>query len=89
MISMSIRVKVELMPGLRPVRKENVFEMELPPESNLKSMLLEVGFREDEIEHLRVFVNEKLASLNKELKDGDNIWIGIVMGGGDDHQDLQ
>lgn len=88
MISMGIRIKVELMPGLRPVREENVFEMELPPDSTLKSMLLEVGFREDEIEHLRVFVNEKLASLNKELKDGDNIWIGIVMGGGEYHQDL-
>ncbi|MEM2890301.1 MAG: MoaD/ThiS family protein [Candidatus Hadarchaeum sp.] len=85
---MGIRIKVELMPGLRPVREENVFEMELPPDSTLKSMLLEVGFREDEIEHLRVFVNEKLASLNKELKDGDNIWIGIVMGGGEYHQDL-
>ncbi|MBC7218936.1 MAG: MoaD/ThiS family protein [Hadesarchaea archaeon] len=82
---MSIRVKVELMPGLRPIRRENVFEMELPADTTLKSMLLEAGFREDEIEHLRVFVNEKLAPLNKALKDGDNIWIGIVMGGGEHH----
>ncbi|MGQ9787857.1 MAG: FAD binding domain-containing protein [Candidatus Hadarchaeaceae archaeon] len=69
------------MPGLRPIRKENVFEMELPTEITLQSMLLKAGFREDEIEHLRVFVNEKLAPLNKALKNGDNIWIGIVIGG--------
>ncbi|MGC8817302.1 MAG: MoaD/ThiS family protein [Candidatus Hadarchaeum sp.] len=79
---MSIRVKVELMPGLKPVRKENVFEMELPSDITLRETLLEIGFRENEIEHLRAFVNEELAPLDKTLKDGDSIWIGVVIGGG-------
>lgn len=83
MVQMTVRVKVELMPGLRPVRKENPFELELSPETSLRAMLLQVGFKEEETEHLRVFVNERLAPLNKTLKDGDSIWIGVVMGGGD------
>ena len=70
------------MPGLRPVRKNNVFDLELPDDSTLKSMLIKTGFKEDEIEHLRVFVNEKLVSFNKALKDGDDIWVGIILGGG-------
>ena len=79
---MTIRVKVELMPGLGRVRKENVFNLELPANSTLKSMLIKTGFNEDEIEHLRVFVNEKIVPLQKTLKEGDNIWVGIVLGGG-------
>lgn len=70
------------MSGLRPVRKNNVFDLELPDDSTLKSMLIKTGFKEDEIEHLRVFVNEKLTSFNKALKDGDDIWVGIILGGG-------
>lgn len=79
---MTIRVKVELMPGIRRVRKGNVFNLEIPANSTLKSMLIKTGFKEDEIEHLRIFVNGKLVPLNKALKDGDNIWVGIVIGGG-------
>lgn len=79
---MTIKVKVELMPGLRQVRKDNVFNLELPDNSTLKSLLIKAGFKEDETEHLRVFVNEKIAPSNKALKDGDNIWVGIILGGG-------
>lgn len=79
---MTIRVKVELMPGIRRVQKKNIFDVELPKDSTLKTMLIKTGFKEDEIEHLRVFVNEKLTSLNKVLKDGDSIWVGIIIGGG-------
>ena len=70
------------MSGLRPVQKNNVFDLELPDDSTLKSMLIKTGFKEDEIEHLRVFVNEKFVSFNKVLKDGDDIWVGIILGGG-------
>jgi len=79
---MTIRVKVELMPGIRRVRRDRAFELALPNNSTLRTMLIKTGFKRDEIEHLRVFVNEKLAHLNKVLKNGDNIWIGIVIGGG-------
>ncbi len=79
---MTIKVNVELMPGLRRVRKNNAFELELPDNSSLKSMLIKAGFKEDETEHLRIFVNEKISHLNKALKDGDNIWVGIILGGG-------
>lgn len=79
---MAIRVKVELMPGIRRIRKNNVFELVLPNNSTLRTMLIKTGFKKDEIEHLRVFVNEKLAPLNKTLKNGDDIWIGMVIGGG-------
>ncbi len=79
---MTIRVNVELMPGLGRVKKENVFVLDLPVSTTLKAMLLKTGFKEEEIEHLRVFVNERIVPLNKPLKNGDNVWVGIVLGGG-------
>ncbi len=79
---MTMRVKVELMTGLRRAQKEKIFEMELPKESTVKDLLLKIGFKEDEIEHLRVFVDEKLVTQSKVLKGGENIWVGIIIGGG-------
>lgn len=79
---MTIKVKVELMPGLRQAQQGNVFDLELPDNSTLKSLLIKMGFKEEEIEYLRTFVNEKIATAKKALKDGDNIWVGIILGGG-------
>jgi sulfur carrier protein ThiS len=77
-----IRVKVEIMPGLRRAQKENTFDQDLPEGSTVKDLLTKIGFRGDEAEYLRVFVNEKLATLSKVLKEGDSIWVGLIIGGG-------
>lgn len=79
---MTIRVKVELMPGLRRLRKEKNFDLDLPDDATIETLLTEVGFNEDEMRHLRIFVNNKEARLDKVLKDGDEIWVGVIMGGG-------
>ncbi|MFQ6129793.1 MAG: MoaD/ThiS family protein [Candidatus Hadarchaeaceae archaeon] len=79
---MTIRVKIELMPVLKRLRKERNFELELSDDATVKTMLENVGFKENELEHLRIFVNNKLAHLDKVLKDGDDIWVGVVVGGG-------
>jgi len=79
---MTIRVKVELIPTLRRLRKETKFNLELPDGTTVGAMLGELEFKEDEIEHLRIFVNNKSERLTKVLKDGDEIWVGIFVGGG-------
>ncbi len=79
---MTMKVNIELMPGLGRARKENKFSVELPANATLKAALVKAGFKDDEVEHLRVFVNEKIVSLDKSLKDGDQVWVGIVLGGG-------
>ena len=80
--SMTIRVKVELIPTLRRLRKETKFNLELPDGTTVGAMLGELEFKEDEIEHLRIFVNNKSERLTKVLKDDDEIWVGIFVGGG-------
>ena len=70
------------MPGVRRIQKESVSDLELPCDTTLKTAVIKLGFKDDEIEHLRIFVNNKLASIHKVLKDGDYIWVGIIMGGG-------
>lgn len=79
---MTIRVKVELMPTLRRFREKTKFDLELPDDANVRMLLTELGFKEDEMEHLRIFVNNEFAQFEKVLKDGDTIWVGIVVGGG-------
>ena len=78
---MTITVKVELMSALRHLHDKTNFEAELPDRVTVETMLRSV-FKEADIEHLRVFVNNEQVSLNKVLKDGDEIWIGVVVGGG-------
>ena len=80
--NMTICVKVELMPNLRRLREDTKFNLELSDGTMVKAMLAELGFKEDEIEHLRIFVNNKFARLDNVLKDGDAIWVGVVVGGG-------
>jgi len=79
---MTIRVKIELMPVLKRLRKERKFELELPDDATVRTMLENVGFKKDELAHLRIFVNNKSAHLDKVLKDRDDIWVGVVVGGG-------
>lgn len=79
---MAIRVKVDLMPHLKRLRKETNFDLELPENTTVETTLARLGFKKDEIEHLRIFVNNKWARPDKMLKDGDEIWVGVVVGGG-------
>lgn len=79
---MTIRVKIELMYVLKRLREERNFELELPDDATVRTMLANVGFKENELEHLRIFVNNKWARLDKVLKDSDDIWVGVVVGGG-------
>jgi len=79
---MTIRVKIELMHVLKRLREERNFELELPDDATVRTMLANVGFKKNELEHLRIFVNNKWARLDKVLKDSDDIWVGIVVGGG-------
>lgn len=80
-LGMAIHLKVEMMPGLR-VRGGAKFELELPEGATAREMLVKLGFKGEELEPLRVFVNEKLVELEKVLKDGDDIWVGMAIGGG-------
>jgi sulfur carrier protein ThiS len=79
---MTIRVNIELMPVLKRLRDETKFELVLPDDATVRTMLANVGFKKNELEHLRIFVNNKWAHLEKVLKDGDDIWVGVVIGGG-------
>ncbi|MDI6642728.1 MAG: MoaD/ThiS family protein [Candidatus Hodarchaeaceae archaeon] len=70
------------MPTLRRLRKERKFDLELPANATVRTVLAKLGFKEDEMEHLRIFINNEWARLNKALKDGDAIWVGVIVGGG-------
>jgi molybdopterin converting factor small subunit len=78
---MTIRVKVELMSALKHLHDRTNFEVELPDRATVEAMLRSV-FKGAEIEHLRVFVSGEQVSLNKVLKDGDEVWVGVIVGGG-------
>ncbi len=80
--SMSIRVKVELLPGLKAIQNKREFDVELPEGANVRDLFLKIGFSEDEIEHLRVWVGKNLASLHTVLKDSDDLIVTVPLSGG-------
>jgi len=80
-LNMAIHLKVEMMPGFR-ARGGEKFNLELPEGATVGEMLAKVGLKGEELDAVRVFVNEQLVELNKVLKDGDDIWVGVVIGGG-------
>jgi hypothetical protein len=82
MVHMTIRVRVQLLPGVRPVRGERNFEIELQEGATVRDLLLAAGFRESEIEYIRVWVGKNLASLHTVLRDSDDATVGVPLGGG-------
>lgn len=81
-IVITIHLRVELMPGLRRVGDKSFLDLKLPDAATVKTMLAKLDFKDDEMTHLRIFVNNKLERLEKNLNDGDNVWVGFVIGGG-------
>jgi molybdopterin converting factor small subunit len=77
-----VRAKVELMPTIRRLRDKNIFDLELPEGVTVKTMLRNIGLKDEEMEHLRIFINKKLVSLNEKIRDGDEVWVGLIVGGG-------
>jgi sulfur carrier protein ThiS len=79
---MTINVKIEIGLGLKNPRNEHRFEMDLSDDATVKTMLMEIGYEEKEIDHLRVSINNKLVPKEKRLKDGDDIFVWAPISGG-------
>ncbi len=79
---MTIRVEVELLPGLRPVREGRKFEIELREGATVKELLLAVGFKEEEIGYLWPWIRKNRAELYTVLKNSDEVVVGVPLGGG-------
>ena len=79
---MTIRVKIEIGPGLKNPRKEHRFEMDLSDGATVKAMLIGIGYEEKEIDHLRVSISNKLVPMEKRLKVGDDIFVWAPISGG-------
>lgn len=79
---MTIRVKVELLPGLRPVRDERKFEIELREDATVKELLLAAGFKEEEVGYLWPWIQKNRVPLYTVLKDSDKVVVGVPLGGG-------
>jgi len=79
---MTVHLKVELMPFLRRQQDETIFDMKMSDNATVKTMLLELGFKDEEISCLIISVNGKIARLEEKLSDNDSVWVGMVIGGG-------
>ena len=78
----SIRVTIEVLAGIRTPRRERIVGLELPEDSTVRDALLTYGFKENEIEFLRVWRGGELANLHTELKDADKLSVAIPLSGG-------
>ncbi|MEM3401849.1 MAG: hypothetical protein QXH08_01305, partial [Candidatus Hadarchaeales archaeon] len=51
-------------------------------ETTLKDLLLKIGFSEGELLALRVWIGGELAGLSRILKEGEEVRVGVPIGGG-------
>ena len=79
-------VKIKLVAAVRnpfPNKKRtNIVTYDKDIETTIRTLLLQIGFKEAELSHLIPIVNGNRTSHDHLLQDNDDIWITLPIGGG-------
>ena len=79
---MSIEVKVSITGVLKRPNNKNDFNIELPDNSTLRSLLYKLDYNEDHISYIIPIINGRKGDLRVVLKNGDEVILTLPVGGG-------
>ena len=79
---MSIVVKVSIIGVLKRPNNDNDFEIELPANSTLGSLLHKLDYSEDHINYIIPIINGKKGHLRVVLNNDDESTLTLPVGGG-------
>ncbi len=68
-----------------PLKKPGVnSEIEIYTErkKKIKDLLIEQGYKEEELEFIMCFLNDRPVAMNSEVKDKDKIYLAVMVDGG-------
>ena len=77
-------IKIELVAAVRnpfPNQKRTKI-MKYDKETTIGTILLQIGFKDEELKHLIPIVNGHRTNHDYLLQDNDHIWITLPIGGG-------
>jgi len=57
-------------------------DINIEGQKDIKEILMEQGYKEEEIEFIMCFLNDKPVDMITKVKDGDKITLTILVGGG-------
>ena len=77
-------VTLELVASVRNpfASKKRKKVIELTEKTSIRTLLLMVGFEENELEFLIPILNGTRTTLDQKINDNDHIWITLPIGGG-------
>ncbi len=79
---MTMIVHIELAANLKQTIGKRVFEFELEDDSTVDSMLERLQYSELDKKYILVSINGKMAKIYDEVKNGDKVFLSVLVGGG-------
>jgi sulfur carrier protein ThiS len=77
-----MKINIELSGALKRKAKENCFELEVAEGKTVHQVLLDMGYKEEEIRYLIAILNGNRVELATTLQEGDRLRILLPIGGG-------
>lgn len=76
------RVDVEFVGPVRRPWREHRRAIDLPGGASVAGLISDLGYSENEREHVAVLINEKRAKPSRLLQEGDSVVVTVIVGGG-------
>jgi hypothetical protein len=77
-----MKINIELSGALKRKLKENKFEFEAREGQTIKQIILELGYKEEEMRYLIPVLNSKRVDMVSTVKEGDHLKVLLPIGGG-------
>jgi len=77
-----MKVHISITGPLKKPGGNSEIEIYTESKKKIKDLLLTQGYKEEELEFIMCFLNDKPVDMNTEVKDKDKICLTVMVGGG-------
>ncbi len=77
-----MKVHISITGPLKKAGGNSEIEIYTDRKKNIKDLLLEQGYKEEELEFIMCFLNDIPVAMNTEVKDKDKICLTVMVDGG-------
>ena len=77
-----MKINLSITGPLKKPGGNSEFEIYIDRKKKIKEILLEHGYKEEELEFIMCFLNDRPVDIDTEVKDKDKICLTLLVGGG-------
>jgi len=77
-----MKVNISISGLLRKPSGEGYMTLNISEGKTVEDILLKTGYKKEEITHILCFVNDRPANVKTPLKENDNLFLTLIVGGG-------